>query len=240
MKKVLWETLRRSEFERAVKEDAIVIIPVASIEQHGNHLPINTDTNCCFTIAQRAAQAIDEFPVLVLPPIWTGYSPHHMPHPGSITLKYHTFVELLTQVAVSVHAHGFKKILFLNGHAGNSPVIAAMRTKLAAEEGFSSLGYNYWDLPSVAEEIKKVSVSDKGFIGHSGEIETSLQLYLQPELVHMDVATWVPGVWGDPSTGNPEKGERIIQAAVHALVRILRDYQSGVIEDRLKWRKEIY
>ncbi len=157
MKKVLWETLRRSEFERAVKEDAIVIIPVASIEQHGNHLPVNTDTNCCFTIAQRTAQAIDEFPVLVLPPIWTGYSPHHMSHPGSITLKYHTFVELLTQVAVSVHAHGFKKILFLNGHAGNSPVIAAMRTKLAAEEGFSSLGYNYWDLPSVAEEIKKVS-----------------------------------------------------------------------------------
>ena len=150
---------------------------LASIEQHGNHLPVNTDTNCCFTIAQRTAQAIDEFPVLVLPPIWTGYSPHHMSHPGSITLKYHTFVELLTQVAVSVHAHGFKKILFLNGHAGNSPVIAAMRTKLAAEEGFSSLGYNYWDLPSVAEEIRKVSVSDKGFIGHSGEIETSLQLY---------------------------------------------------------------
>ena len=55
MKKVLWETLRRSEFERAVKEDGIVIIPVASTEQHGNHLPVNTDTNCCFTIAQRTA-----------------------------------------------------------------------------------------------------------------------------------------------------------------------------------------
>ena len=74
MKKVFWQELRRTEFEEAVKADAIVIIPVGSTEQHGNHLPINTDTNSCFTIAQRAAQAIDEFPVLVLPLIWTGYS----------------------------------------------------------------------------------------------------------------------------------------------------------------------
>lgn len=91
MKKVLWQELRRPEFEEAIKADAIVIIPVGSIEQHGNHLPVNTDTNCCFTIAQRAALAIEEFPVLVLPPIWTGYSPYHMAYTGTITLTYHTF-----------------------------------------------------------------------------------------------------------------------------------------------------
>jgi len=231
--------MRRSEFEEAAKAGAIVIIPVASIEQHGNHLPINTDTNCCFTVAHRAASAIEEFPVLVLPPIWTGYSPHHMPYPGTITLEYHTFVELLTQVAASVHAHGFKKIFFLNGHYGNAPVIAAMRTKLAAEEGVSCIGYNYWDLPSVSEEIKKACPSDKGFLGHSGEVETSLQLYLQPELVNMEAATWVPGVWGDPSAGARQKGERIIEVAVNSLVKILRDFHSGVLEDKLVWRKEI-
>mgnify|MGYP001026172657 CR=1 FL=1 len=239
MKKVLWQELRRTEFEKAVKADAVVIIPVGSTEQHGNHLPVNTDANCCFTIAQRAALAIDEFPVLVLPPIWTGYSPHHMAYPGTITLKYHTFVELLTQVAASVHAHGFKKILFLNGHGGNSAVIAAMRTKLADEEGACVIGYTYWDMPSVPEEMKAVSQSDKGFIGHAGEIETSLQLYLQPELVDMAAAVWVPGLWGNPSTGTREKGERIIHAAVNALVTILRDYHSGKLEDSLIWRKEI-
>jgi len=239
MKKVLWQELRRPEFEKAVKADAVVIVPVGSTEQHGNHLPVNTDTNCCFIIAQRAALAIDEFPVLVLPPIWTAYSPHHMAYPGTITLNYHTFVELLTQVAASVHAHGFKKILFLNGHGGNSAVITAMRAKLADEEGVSVMGYTYWDMPSVAEEMKAVSQSDKGFIGHSGEIETPLQLYLQPELVDMDAAVWVPGVWGDPSTGVREKGERIINAAVNALVNTLRDYHSGKLEDSLIWRKEI-
>ncbi|UCF73223.1 MAG: creatininase family protein [Deltaproteobacteria bacterium] len=239
MKKVLWQELRRSEFEKAVEADAIIIIPVGSTEQHGNHLPLNTDTNCCFTIAQRAAQSIDEFPILVLAPVWAGYSPHHMAYPGTITLKYHTFVDLLTQVAASVHAHGFKKILFLNAHGGNSAIVAAMRTKLAAEEGTNAVSYNYWDMPSVHEKMKAVCQSDKGFIGHAAEIETSLQLYLQPELVDMGAAVWVPGLWGDPSTATPDKGETIFNAAVNALVKLLREYHSGKLEDRLKWRKEI-
>jgi len=240
MKKVLWQELRRTEFENAVKGDAVVIIPVASTEQHGHHLPVNTDANCCLTIALRAAEAVvDDFPVLVLPTIWTGYSPHHMPHPGTVTLKYHTFVELLTQVAASIHAHGFQKILFLNGHGGNSAVVAAMRTKLAAEEGISVVGYTYWELPSVSEEWKKICQSDKGFVGHAAEIETSMQLYLQPELVDMGAAVWVPGVFGDPSTATREKGERLHNAAVNALVGILRDYHSGKLEDTLVWRKEI-
>jgi creatinine amidohydrolase/Fe(II)-dependent formamide hydrolase-like protein len=163
-----------------------------------------------------------------------------MAYPGTITLKYHTFVALLTQVAASVHAHGFKKLLFLNGHGGNSAVVAAMRTKLAAEEGASVIGYNYWDMPSVPEEMKAICQSDKGFVGHSGEFETSLQLYLQPDLVDMGAAVWAPGVYGDPSAGTREKGERIINAIVTALVQILHDYHSGKLEDRLVWRKEIH
>ena len=240
MKKVLWQELRRTEFENAVKGDAVVIIPVASTEQHGHHLPVNTDANCCFTIAVRAAEAVgDEFPVLVLPAIWTGYSPHHMAYPGSITLKYHTFVEVLSQIAASVHAHGFKKTLFLNGHGGNSAAVAAMRTKLAHEEDVPAIGYNYWDISPFPDETKAVCQTDKGFVGHSGEFETSFQLYLQPELVDMGVAVWVPGVFGDPSTATREKGERLHNAAVNALVGLLRDYHSGELEDRLVWRKEI-
>jgi creatinine amidohydrolase len=239
MKKILWEELRRSEFEEAVKADAIVIIPVASTEQHGNHLPINTDANNCFTIARRAAQAIDEFPVLILPPIWTGYSPHHMAHPGSITLKYHTFVDLLAQVAVSVHAHGFKKILFLNGHGGNSAVVAAMRTKLAFEDGVSAIGCTYWEIPPAPEQMKNICPLDKGFVGHAGEVETSLQLYLQPELVDMSAAAWAPGCFGDPTGATREKGERLVNALVSVLVKLLRDYHSGALEESMVWRKEV-
>jgi len=240
MKKVLWQELRRTEIEEAAKDDAVVIIPVRSTEQHGNHLPVNTDTNCCFTIAQRAAQAVDEFPVLVLPPVWTGYSPHHMEHPGTITLKYDTFVELLTQIAACVHAHGFKKILFLNGHGGNSAIIASLPFKLAAEEGISAMAYTYWNISPTDEVMEAISEADKGFIGHSGEMETSLQLYLQPELVDMNSVIWTSGVCGDPTKGSREKGERIFETAVNALIRLLRHYHSGKLEEELfLWRPKI-
>ncbi len=236
MKKVLWQELRRTEFEQAVKAGAIVIIPVASTEQHGDHLPVNTDAIQCFTIAQRAAQAIEEFPVLVLPLIWTGCSANMMVYPGTITLKYHTFVDLLTQVAVSVYANGFKKILFLNGHGGNTYIVDSMRNKLAADDGVSTLvvGYTWWNIPSISKEMEIISESDKGVIGHAGELETAMQLYLQPELVDTDSAIWAPGVRGDPSTGTREKGERLCNAAVDGVVKILRDYHSGKLEYSLR------
>lgn len=239
MKKVLWEQFRRTEFEAAVKADAVVLIPVASIEQHTNHLPVNTDTNICFTLAKRAAEAVAEFPVLVLPPVWTGYSPHHMAYPGSITLTFHTFMEVLTEVAKCVHAHGFTKILFLNGHGGNSPVIAGLRTKLGNEDGVPVVAYTYWDLPGVAARMKALAETDKGSIGHAGEMETSLQLYLQPELVDTDAAQWAPGGMGDPSAGTREKGERFFDAVVNALVATVRSFHEGILEDKLVWRKEI-
>ena len=76
MKKVLWQEMRRTEIEELAKANAVVIVPVGSTEQHGNHLPVNTDMNCYYAIAQRAAQSINEFPVLVLPPItWLTQAP---------------------------------------------------------------------------------------------------------------------------------------------------------------------
>jgi creatinine amidohydrolase len=238
MREVLWERLRRTEIEQAARAGAVVIIPIASLEQHANHLPVNTDSNIVFTIAQRAARAIEAFPVLVLPPIWTGYSPHHMAYPGSVTLKYHTLVEVLTQVASSVHAHGFRKILLLNGHGGNSPIVAGMQTKLAMEDGVSVVGYDYWGLPTMPQAMQSLCPTDKGFIGHAGEFETSVQLYLQPDLVQTRELAWAPGGFGDPSTATEEKGRGLIEAAVEALVQLLRDYHSGELEERLRWRKE--
>ncbi len=235
MKKILWEEMRRTEFEEFAKADAVVIIPVGSTEQHGNHLPVNVDINCCYAIAQRAAQSINEFSVLVLPPIWMGFSPQHMIYPGAITLKHHTFVEVLTQVAASVHAHGFKKVLILNGHGGNAGIVYSLCLKLTHEDGIPTVTYTYWQMPSVTEELLKIAQTDKGLgkdiIGHAGEMETSLQLYLQPELVDMGSAVQVPGMMGDPTSGTREKGEHIVNTAVNALVKILRDYHSAQLVD---------
>ena len=235
MRQTQWQQLRRTEFAGLVQRDAVVVIPVASIEQHGEHLPINTDASNCHSIAIRAAEEIDAFPVVVLPVVVPAYSPHHMGHPGTLSLSFDTFVRVLTETAVCVHAHGFHKILFLNGHGGNSAIISAMRLKLAAEHSISVVGYTYWDLPGVASAWRAASETDRGFVGHAGEVETSLQLYLQPQLVDVAAARWVAGVYGDPRSANREKGEQFFQAAVAGLVQVLTGLHSGELEKRLEW-----
>jgi len=239
MKTTEWQYLRRTEFASLAEQAAVTVIPVGSIEQHGEHLPINTDASNCHSIATRAAESIDSFPVLVLPVVWPGYSPHHMVHPGTITLSFDTFVRVLTEVAVCVHAHGFRKILFLNGHGGNSAIISAMRPKLSAEHRIAVVAYTYWDLPGVAVAWRSICETDRGFVGHAAEIETSLQLYLQPGRVVMRDARWVPGVYGDPTLATREKGERLFDAAVTGLIRLLRDYHSGALEKSLEWTREV-
>jgi len=243
VKKVLWETLKRTEFADYVQANAVVIIPVGAMEQHGNHLPINTDTNCCFNIARAAAEKTDDLPVLVLPPVWAGYSPHHMTMEhgeGSISLSYQTFANLLTDIATSVHAHGFRRILFLNGHGGNIPLVESIRLKLWEEKRIPSVhGFTYWKLPGVSEAMLAISDTDKGSIGHSGEFETSLQMFLQPDLVDSAVAEWTSGVQGDPRAGSRDKGAAVFEAAVDALAILLRSYHNGEYDDERNWRRNI-
>jgi creatinine amidohydrolase len=237
MKKVLWQEMLRTEVEQAAKDGAVVIIPVGSIEQHANHLPLNTDTNCCFSIAQRAAEQAN-VPALVSPPVWTGLSMQHMDHPGTIGLKLHTFIDVLTEIANAIAAHGFKKLLFLNGHGGNAGAINSMRVKLMDEDGIaaSCIAYTYWRL--MDKELQSISESDYR-IGHAGEIETSLQLYLQPDLVDKEKVAWAPGALGDPAKGTYEKGKALFEAAVNAVATALRLYHSGKLEEYLTWRKDI-
>jgi creatinine amidohydrolase/Fe(II)-dependent formamide hydrolase-like protein len=159
---------------------------------------------------------------------------------GSITLSYHTFANVLTDVAASVHAHGFRRILFLNGHGGNIPLAQSIRLKLLEEKGISSVhGFTYWELPGVPEAMRTMSEMDKGSIGHSGGFETSLQLFLQPGLVESAAAQWTAGVMGNPAFGTREKGNRLFDIVVDALVDVLRRYHAGEYEDERNWRQDM-
>lgn len=236
---VLWAKMKRTEFAAAQQAGAVIVVPVGSIEQHGEHLPLDTDSDTGFELARRAALAATDFPVLVLPPVWTGYSPHHMSFPGSITLKFKTLLDVLSQVAESIAHHGFRNILFLNGHGGNTPIVSGLRTKLAAESDVNVHGINYWDLPDAAEAMKSICPVDHGFIGHAGEVETSLQMYLQPEQVDPDRARWVPGTSGNPRPASATNGERLVLALVDALLAFLRTIHDGSLERSLEWREDV-
>lgn len=224
-KTVLWQEMRRTEFEEAAAAGAVVVIPMGSTEQHGRHLPVNTDLHNAQTIAVRAAQLVEEFPVIVAPPIWSGLSAHHMRFPGTITLSFQTMVGFLTDVCSSIAAHGFKKIILLNGHGGNVAIINAVcNYKLKYEDEIQVLPLTYWE--TIPEAMNEISEVDGGSIGHAGEMETSLELYLQEELVDKSQAAWAPGVGGDPTAGNKEKGERIVEAAAKRLAEIIREYRA--------------
>src|SRR5262245_7771262 len=126
MSEVEWGRLKAREVRALAGRDAVVIVPVGSLEQHGPHLPTLTDTLLVSEVARRAAVlAADRHPVIVTPCVWTGLSEHHMDIGGTITLDFAAFAGVVRGVVGSVVRQGFRRICLLNGHGGN---VAALRT----------------------------------------------------------------------------------------------------------------
>ncbi|MCL4534003.1 MAG: creatininase family protein [Bacteroidetes bacterium] len=255
MGKIFWQQMRRGEIEEAAKSGGVVVVAIGSTEQHGPHLPVDTDMSSVWEVATRAAQKVGEFPVLMAPPVWSGYSPHHMAFPGTITLSSETFVTLLVEIASSIAHHGFKKILLLNGHGGNHHLVAAAAMKLN-EKGIMAAAATYWYM--AVDEINRIRESELGGMGHACELETSVQMRLRPELVdeaaieahpkvtlssffardltetgsvyYSPVATFArpgfTGVSGDPTKATPEKGEQFLEAVADKLAAFLREYRA--------------
>jgi len=109
----------------AARGNALAVLPVGSLEQHGPHLPVITDTRTAWEISIRAARlAAPAMPVLVLPGMWTGMSEHHLPFGGTISLSFAEFRGVLAGVARSLRAIGFGRLLIVNGHGGNVDPLA--------------------------------------------------------------------------------------------------------------------
>jgi creatinine amidohydrolase len=184
----LWE-LRWNEIDLLDRDSTLIIVPTGAIEQHGHHLPVDTDIFNSSQIAFRAAEharAAAIGPVLVAPPVWWGTSPHHLAYPGTISLRLQTMSDLLVDICASLWRHGFYRILFLNGHGGNIGVLMATALRISEEIGISPAVASYWTL--VRDTLVEIGESPKGGMGHACEMETSLQLHLRGELVAMDQA----------------------------------------------------
>ncbi|GAB7011519.1 creatininase family protein [Halorubrum trueperi] len=163
---------------------SVLVIPVGSIEQHGTHLPVATDTVLVSNVSTRAAERSD-IPILCAPPVWSGYSPHHLPFGGTLTGEFDTLKSLLEEVATSGLENGFDGVVFVNGHGGNTALIDATVTTIGRRHpAVDVLGLTYFDLATDA--VTEVRDSDVGGMGHGGEFETSLMLHLTPELVRTD------------------------------------------------------
>src|SRR6266542_614602 len=149
-KKIFFQELWREELEAARAKSPVVIVPVGSIEQHGPHCPPDVDISIPFHLAVAVAQAIDDFPVLVAPPVSYGFTHYNMGFLGTITLSLETFIAMLCDICRSLKANGFERIVLVNGHGGNVAPQRAASVKLS-EEDVWALPLTYWDM--VREEL---------------------------------------------------------------------------------------
>jgi creatinine amidohydrolase len=179
--------------------DDVILLPVGSTEQHGPHLPLGTDS---MTAIGLAADAATEAGALVAPPIWYGWSPHHLAYPGSVTLVPEHLAAIVGDVGRSLAYHGFGRLVIVNGHReANLAPLRIAQARLANQTGQLVVIVDpYYFGASAAQQIRE---SAPGGVGHADELETGHLLHLRPDLVRMDRAVRnMPGVRrffvGDP------------------------------------------
>ncbi len=162
-----------------LSHDERIMIPVGSTEQHGVFAPLGTDTMVALSLAEDAANKTG---VLVTPPLWFGWSPHHMVLPGTITIRPMVLSELLFDVIRSLCAHGFRKFVVINGHR----IVNIPWMQIAASQAQEELKVKVaiFDPAYMSKEVAK----NLGFgkVGHAEEIEISHMLYKKPELIKKD------------------------------------------------------
>jgi creatinine amidohydrolase len=169
-----------------------ILVPMASFEQHGPHLPIYTDTITCVEVARRVAEMIA---VLHTPPIWMGYSPQHMFEPGmgrgTITIRSSVLLDLVHDVGRSLIHHGFNRIIFINGHGSNVKVIDPVLRKLRYETGalISFVKPYMENYVGILEGLME-NPWDETPGWHSSELETSQDLAWNEGYVRMDRANF--------------------------------------------------
>jgi len=243
-----WASLKASELQALSKQDAIVVIPVASIENHGPHLSTGVDIVLTGEIAMRAAARCNgPVPVIVTPTVWCALGAMHMSLGGTMTLDLETLAALLRCLALSIVRQGFKRIFLLNGHGGNVGALMAITNDLGAELDIAIATASYSQL---AKDEFAAILEDQSSLEHACEGETSMMLALAPDQVDsslfsqaigptsptsQDIAGPAVHRWrsfaarsshgaiGNPTRASAEKGERLLKAAADRVSDLLRN-----------------
>ncbi|MFB6267083.1 MAG: creatininase family protein [Halodesulfurarchaeum sp.] len=218
----------------------LAMLPVGSTEQHGPHDPLGTDALTARAVAEAAADSY-EGDVAVAPVVPIGVSEEHRQFTGTLWVSPDTFRAYVRETIQSLHAHGWNRIVIVNGHGGNAPAIGEVAARLSREDERLVVPFTWFD--AVETDLD---------MGHAGPVETSLLLHTHPELVAADRleaaadgaadrwGEWVSGTnlahdsaaftengtVGDPTQASAEQGERLLNeaaAALHTLLDALRD-----------------
>jgi len=252
--RVLWGELSWPQAETRLGEMDVALLPVGAIEQHGHHLPLDTDAFDAEYLANRVAEACSDPKPLVLPLIAYGVSYHHDDFKGTVSISNDTLSRLVYDIGISAARNGVRKLVIINGHGGNSPALnyAAqlinrdVRIFVCVDTGETS-------------DVDIYGIVDTPNDVHAGEIETSTALAVRPELVDLSRAvTSVPafssryldftskrgvswyaatssispsGVMGDPTKASAAKGQKIWETTIAHLVGLVEDLKRLSLEE---------
>ena len=179
-----YEALTWPEINEAIAQEKVIVLPVGSVEQHGHHLPLDVDFRLASSVCQAAGQQ-SPADMLVMPPVSYGYCHHVMDFPGTINVEPTTFVRLLLDITRSVAYHGFKRIVLVNGHGSNHPLVEQAGRQTCLQTDAVCCTLSWWQL--VADYWNsEVRTSGRGGCAHACELETSMYLHLDEAGVRTD------------------------------------------------------
>jgi creatinine amidohydrolase len=231
--------------------DALLALPVGSIEQHGPDLPLLTDSMLVGAVLRRAVeQAPTAGPLVLAPPVYYGNSQHHL-FACAASVRPETLAAVLRDLIESLYESGFRRFALVNGHGGNDETVRAVTKQAVLSLPIAVASCNYWDLPAVSSS-QPVAVPDGARVpGHAGWWEASLALAVRPDLVRADRHTTEAlgpealharrepaglnmqrhGEWArsggttDPTAGaSADAGARLLDERVAALAHALREF----------------
>jgi creatinine amidohydrolase len=240
-----WNRLSAPALRSLAAADAIVLLPVASTEQHGPHLATGVDDFLCGEVCRRTAAIVAASqPIVVAPTVWFGLADHHVAFGGTFSISLPTYHAVLRDLCRSILQAGFKRIALVNGHGGNIQALAAFTGELTRELGAPIATTTYF--MEALDEAKAI-LEDQKALMHACEAETSMMMAAHPDLVDrarlseahgpaFDIASSLQpslkrfrtfaeltpsGVAGDARKASAKKGERLFEACAANLARRL-------------------
>jgi creatinine amidohydrolase len=232
-----WEDLTMPGLEALRHQTRTVLLPIGSLEEHGPHLPLGTDTFHALEVARRAARLC---PAVVAPPLFYGMCRSTREHPGTVSISGDALRALLLSAGREFCRQGWHNLVFISGHAGGTHISAIVET---AERLLTELPEIRVAVVNLLELLREVWSDQPDLVktrgdSHAGEVETAIMMAAYPDLVRGTAPEewprfpkyvlvrdkrryWPGGVWGNPAPATPAQGEAILAAEVERLVKII-------------------
>jgi creatinine amidohydrolase len=252
-----WNELNTYDFAHLSPEKTIAILPLASTEQHGPHLPVATDVAIANgMLDELKTQRPDDLDILVLPTQEIGKANEHVYGPGSLSFGPEILIPAWTAIGTKVAEAGIRKLVMVNSHGGNADIMSIVGRELRVRHQMAVI-CTHWGRFGYPDGL--ISEHERQFGIHGGEVETSLMLHFRPELVRMEnaqnfvskaesrskfmqpapphVLSWLAhdlnphGVVGDATKGSAEKGEIICRHQVAGFVELLREFEGFSLDE---------